>query len=68
MGDLGNLSQCMVDGDARETGRARRLRRKALAASLFLQAMVVFGLLLWPLITLGVLPVQLMLSTHAAVS
>jgi protein TonB len=62
MDGLGNLSQCMVDGDTGEIGRARRLRRKALVASIFLQGVVILGLLLWPLITLGVLPVQLMFT------
>lgn len=62
MGDLGNLAQCMMDSDAAANGRARRLRGKALAASLFLEAVVVAGVLLWPLVTLGVLTPQLMLT------
>jgi periplasmic protein TonB len=62
MSDLGNLSQCMVDSDAAANGRARRLRGKALAASMFLEAVVVAGVLLWPLATLGVLSPQLELT------
>lgn len=62
MSDLGNLSQCMVDGDSAANGRARRLRGKALAASLSLEAVVIVGVLLWPLITLGILPPQLVLT------
>ena len=62
MSDLGNLSQCMVDSDSAADGRARRLRRKALAASLSLEAVVIAGVLLWPLVTLGVLPPQLVLT------
>jgi periplasmic protein TonB len=62
MSDLGNLSQCMMDGDAAASGRAKRLRGKALAASLVLEAVVIVGVLLWPLATLGVLPAQLVLT------
>ncbi len=62
MSDLGNLSQCMVDSDAAANGRARLLRGKALAASLLLEAVVVAGVLLWPLATLGVLSPQLNLT------
>lgn len=56
--DLGNLSQCIVDSDSREVGRARRLRGRALMASICLEAMVVVALLLWPLMTPAVLPSQ----------
>ena len=56
MSDLGNLSQCVLDADAGAIGRARRLRRKALLASLVFEAAVVVGMLLWPLVTPGVLP------------
>ncbi len=62
MSDLGNLSQCMVDSDSGANGRARRLRGKALLASLSLEAVVIAGVLLWPLVTLGVLPPQLLLT------
>ncbi len=65
MSDLGNLSQCMVDSDSAANGRARRLRGKALVASLSLEAVVIAGVLLWPLITLGVLPSQLFLTPVA---
>jgi len=62
MSDLGNLSQCMVDSDSAANGRAMRLRGKALVASLSLEAVVIAGVLLWPLVTLGVLPSQLFLT------
>jgi len=54
--ELGNLSQCVLDVDSGAMGRARRLRRKALLASLVFEAAVVMALLLWPLVTPGVLP------------
>lgn len=54
--ELGSLSQCMVDSDAASKSRARRLRRKALAVSVTLEAVVIGGVMLWPLATLGVLP------------
>ena len=58
MSELGNLSQCMVDSDAAAKSRARRLRRKALAASIAFEAVVVAGLIVWPLLTVAVLPSQ----------
>jgi len=56
--DLGSLNHCLVDSDAEAFGRARRLRRKALGISLFFEVALVAGMLLWPLITPGVLPRQ----------
>lgn len=58
MSELGSLSECMVDSDAATKTRARRLRRKALAASIAFEAVVVAGLILWPLLTVAVLPSQ----------
>jgi periplasmic protein TonB len=58
MSGLGNLSQCLVDGDPESLGRARRRRKKALMISLFLEVGLLASLLLWPLITPGVLPRQ----------
>jgi len=62
MSDLGNLWQCMVDSDAAANKRARRLRGKALLASISLETVVIVGVLLWPLATLGVLSPQLILT------
>jgi len=56
MSDLGSFSQCLVDGDAEALGRARRLRRKAVSASIVLELMLVVAMLLVPLITAGVPP------------
>lgn len=56
MSDLGNLSQCMVDNDPEARVRARRLRQKALVVSLCIEAACLGAMLLWPLITPGVLP------------
>jgi len=54
--DLGSLSQCMLENDAESSGRARNLRRKALLVSLLFEAALLGAMLLWPLITPGVLP------------
>lgn len=62
MSGLGNLSQCMVDSDGAAKTRAKRLRRKALAASVALEALLVAGVMLWPLVTLGVLPAQVVVT------
>jgi periplasmic protein TonB len=56
MSDLGNLSQCIVDNDPEVRARARGLRRKALVASVCVEAVCLGAMLLWPLITPGVLP------------
>ena len=54
---LGSLSQCMVDADSESLARARRLRSRALAASIGLQVLVIAALLVGPLIAApGVLP------------
>lgn len=55
-GDRGILADCLVDSDAEGLSRARRLRRKAFIASIALEAALIAGMLLWPLITPGVLP------------
>ncbi len=56
MSDLGSLSQCMLENDADLRNRARNLRRKALLISVLLEAALLGAMLLWPLITPGVLP------------
>lgn len=56
MSDLGSLSECMLESDAEAGGRARNLRRKALVISVVIEAVLLGAMLLWPLITPGVLP------------
>jgi TonB family protein len=46
---LGSLSGCLVDGDAEQWRRQRRVRRRALAISIFLQSAVLAALILVPL-------------------
>jgi periplasmic protein TonB len=58
MSDLGNLSNCVMDSDPGANGWARRLRRKALAGSLALQGALVGAMLLWPLVSPAILPMQ----------
>ncbi|MGB0034791.1 MAG: TonB family protein [Candidatus Acidiferrales bacterium] len=62
MNGLGSLAGCMVDGDREALKRARWLRRKALVASIGLEAVVVAAMLIWPLITLAVLPRQFIVT------
>ena len=62
MSELGNLSQCMVDSDAASKIRAKRLRRKALALSILVEAIAIGALVIWPLLTVAVLP------SHAVVT
>jgi outer membrane biosynthesis protein TonB len=54
--DLGSLSQCILENDAESRGRARNLRRKTLLISVVFEAALLDAMLLWPLITPGVLP------------
>jgi periplasmic protein TonB len=53
--DLGSLSSCMLENDAEARNRARKLRQKALVASIVFEAALIGAMLLWPLITPGVL-------------
>jgi TonB family protein len=46
---LGSLSGCLVDGDAEQRTRARRVKRRALAISILLQSAVLTLLVLVPL-------------------
>jgi protein TonB len=55
MSDLGSLSQCLVDSDADACVRARRLRSKALVLSVVLEGLLLAAMLVWPLISPGVL-------------
>ncbi len=45
---LGSLSGCLVDGDAEQLARERRIRRRALAISIGLQSAVLTALILVP--------------------
>lgn len=57
MDDLGDLAQCLVC-DRSRLSFSRRLRGRALAASMLLETTVVAGLLLWPTINTAVLPLE----------
>jgi len=56
MSDLGNLSQCMMDGAPEARMEGRGWRCGALAASICFQAIVLTALILWPLFTPPALP------------
>ena len=58
MSDLVNLSNCVMDSNPAGNGWARRLRRKAFVGSLALEAALVGAMLLWPLVSPAVLPMQ----------
>lgn len=62
MNGRGSFAGCLVDGDAEMLKRARRLRRKALAISLILEAVLIGAMLVSPLITPGVLPRQYVMT------
>src|SRR5438445_1147012 len=48
---LGSLSGCLVDGDAEQRSRQRRVKRRALAISILLQCAALAALILVPLLT-----------------
>ncbi len=50
------LSRCLVEGDAAAAARARRAQRKALVASLGVEAVALAALVLVPLLAIGRLP------------
>jgi periplasmic protein TonB len=56
--ELGSLSSCMLENDAEARSRARKLRQKALVASIVFEAALIGAMLVWPLITPGVLPAR----------
>jgi protein TonB len=58
MSDLVNLSNCVMDSNPGGNGWARRLRRKAFVGSLALETALVGAMLLWPLVSPAVLPMQ----------
>lgn len=58
MSSLGSLAECLMESDAGALVRARRLRRKALVLSIAFEAALVAAMLVWPLITPGVLSRQ----------
>jgi len=47
--NLGSLSGCLVDGDAEQGRRERRVKRRALAISILLQSAILAALILVPL-------------------
>jgi len=55
MSSLGSLAECLMESDAGALVRARRLRRKALVLSIAFEAALIAAMLVWPLITPGVL-------------
>jgi protein TonB len=60
--DLGSLSGCMLENDAEARRRARKLRQKALVASILFEAALLGAMLVWPLITPGVLSDRLIVT------
>ncbi len=59
-GSEGLLSRCLVEGDEAALARARRLRRKALIASLMIEAALISALMLLPLFTTNARPALLL--------
>jgi len=55
MSELGSLSNCLMDSDRSVRTRARRIRFNALVISLLLEAALIATMLLWPLVTPGVI-------------
>jgi protein TonB len=55
MSEMGSLSGCILENDPETFGRERRLRGKALIASVGLEVGLVSALFIWPLLSPGIL-------------
>jgi protein TonB len=55
MYEMGNLANCMVECDREALGRERSVRRKALVISSALELSLIAAVILWPLVTPGVI-------------
>lgn len=55
------LNGCLMDSDAEAKTRAQRRRGRALAAALAVEATVVVGLALWPMLTPGSAPAEIVM-------
>src|SRR5271156_5696693 len=62
MSEMGSLSGCILENDPETLGRARRLRGKALIASVGLEATIMLTLLIWPLLSPGLLGGRLIVT------
>jgi protein TonB len=62
MGEMGSLSGCILENDPEVQGKARWLRGKSVAASVAIEASVVVALLLWPLLSPGILGGRLIVT------
>ena len=63
MRDDAFLRDCLVDGEAGTRRRTSKMRRRALAAALVLEGIVISGLMLWPLFTRATPPPQFVALT-----
>lgn len=50
---FGSLRDCLVEGDPQSEKRARRIKRRAVAVSIILQAFALTALVLYPLLSKG---------------
>jgi protein TonB len=62
MSEMGSLSGCILENDPETLGRERRLRGKALIASVGLEIGLVSALLIWPLLSPGILDGRLIVT------
>jgi TonB family protein len=62
MSEMGTLSGCILENDPETLGRARRVRGKALIASVGLEAALISAGLMWPLLSPGLLGGRLIVT------
>jgi periplasmic protein TonB len=62
------LKGCLVDGERGSTRRRRAKRQSAVLAAVGIEALIVAGLALWPLLTPGTPPPALVLLAHVPYS
>jgi len=56
------LADCLVDGDADVSRQGKNRRRRAMIVSAAVEAVLLAGLLVWPLITPGVIPAHYVMT------
>lgn len=59
------LKDCLVEGTAEARSRGRSARQETLVAALLFEAAIIFGLVLWPLLSAGSPPPKFVVLEHS---
>jgi hypothetical protein len=64
MRDDAFLSECLVDDEAESKSRRRWMRRRAVAAAVLFEGVIIAGLAIWPLFTPATPPPEVAMFAH----